>query len=128
MIQILKKKFFYKIFSSQACLPHLLKAKNPHILCLSPPLSMEPKWFGNHVGMHFLVAQMLLVDFLRFEFVFLWFYNSFKNLVMILNYSSQACLPHLLKAKNPHILNISPPLSMAAKWFQGHVGKYLKDD
>jgi citronellol/citronellal dehydrogenase len=35
--------------------------------------------------------------------------------------TSQACLPHLKKAKNPHILNLSPPLNMAPKWFQGHV-------
>jgi len=35
---------------SQACLPHLLKAKNPHILNLSPPLNMEAKWFGPHVA------------------------------------------------------------------------------
>lgn len=34
---------------------------------------------------------------------------------------SQVCLPHLLKSTNPHILNISPPLNMNAKWFQGHV-------
>jgi citronellol/citronellal dehydrogenase len=34
---------------------------------------------------------------------------------------SQACLPHLLKAENPHILNISPPLNMEARWFAGHV-------
>ncbi|MCP5366079.1 MAG: NAD(P)-dependent oxidoreductase [Hyphomicrobiales bacterium] len=34
---------------------------------------------------------------------------------------SQACLPHLLKAANPHILNISPPLNMSAKWFKDHV-------
>jgi citronellol/citronellal dehydrogenase len=34
---------------------------------------------------------------------------------------SQACLPHLLKASNPHILNISPPLNMEARWFAGHV-------
>jgi citronellol/citronellal dehydrogenase len=34
---------------------------------------------------------------------------------------SQACLPHLLKAKNPHILNISPPLTMQARWFAPHV-------
>ncbi|HEY8375976.1 MAG TPA: NAD(P)-dependent oxidoreductase, partial [Nannocystis sp.] len=34
---------------------------------------------------------------------------------------SQACIPHLKKAKNPHILNISPPLSMKAKWFKSHV-------
>jgi len=35
---------------SQACLPHLLKADNPHILTLSPPLNMDPKWFGPHVA------------------------------------------------------------------------------
>ncbi|HET9031716.1 MAG TPA: NAD(P)-dependent oxidoreductase [Dokdonella sp.] len=35
---------------SQACLPHLKKAANPHILNLSPPLNMEPKWFAPHVA------------------------------------------------------------------------------
>jgi citronellol/citronellal dehydrogenase len=35
---------------SQACLPYLKKAKNPHILILSPPLNMKPKWFKNHVA------------------------------------------------------------------------------
>jgi citronellol/citronellal dehydrogenase len=35
---------------SQACLPHLLQARNPHILVLSPPLSMTPRWFGPHVA------------------------------------------------------------------------------
>jgi citronellol/citronellal dehydrogenase len=34
---------------------------------------------------------------------------------------SQACIPHLKKAANPHILNLSPPLSMKEKWFSGHV-------
>ena len=33
---------------------------------------------------------------------------------------SQACIPHLMRASNPHILNISPPLSMDAKWFRNH--------
>jgi citronellol/citronellal dehydrogenase len=33
---------------------------------------------------------------------------------------SQACIPHLAKAKNPHILNLSPPLSMQARWFKDH--------
>jgi len=36
--------------SSQVCLPYLLKAENPHILNISPPLQMEPRWFGNHVA------------------------------------------------------------------------------
>ena len=30
---------------------------------------------------------------------------------------SKYCLPHLLKASNPHILNLSPPLDMSSKWF-----------
>ena len=33
---------------SQACLPHLLQAQNPHILNLSPPLNMESRWFSQH--------------------------------------------------------------------------------
>ena len=35
---------------SQTCLPHLLKASNPHILNLSPPLNMETRWFAPHVA------------------------------------------------------------------------------
>lgn len=35
---------------SQACIPHLRKAQNPHILNNSPPLNMEPRWFGPHVA------------------------------------------------------------------------------
>lgn len=35
--------------------------------------------------------------------------------------ASQLCIPHLAKASNPHILNISPPLNMEQKWFAPHV-------
>jgi len=35
---------------SQACLPQLLRAENPHILVLSPPLDMRAKWFAPHLG------------------------------------------------------------------------------
>ena len=34
---------------------------------------------------------------------------------------SKTCIPHLKKAQNPHILTLSPPLDMQAKWFRGHV-------
>jgi citronellol/citronellal dehydrogenase len=34
---------------------------------------------------------------------------------------SQKCLPHLLEADNPHILNLSPPLNMETRWFAPHV-------
>lgn len=50
---------------SQKCLPHLLKAANPHILNLSPPLNIEARWFAPHVaysmskfGMSFCVLAM----------------------------------------------------------------------
>jgi citronellol/citronellal dehydrogenase len=34
---------------------------------------------------------------------------------------SQQCIPHLKKAANPHILNLSPPLNMETRWFAPHV-------
>jgi len=33
---------------SQKCIPHLMKAANPHVLNLSPPLDFDLKWFANH--------------------------------------------------------------------------------
>ncbi len=35
---------------TRTALPHLLKAANPHVLVLSPPLNMAPYWFGAHVA------------------------------------------------------------------------------
>jgi citronellol/citronellal dehydrogenase len=35
---------------AKLCLPHLLKSTNPHILTMSPPLHMEPKWFKNNLA------------------------------------------------------------------------------
>lgn len=36
--------------ASQACIPHLKKSSNPHILTLSPPLDFKAKWFAPHVA------------------------------------------------------------------------------
>jgi citronellol/citronellal dehydrogenase len=36
--------------TSKACLPHLKRSENPHILMLSPPLDMHPMWFSGHVA------------------------------------------------------------------------------
>ena len=36
--------------TSKACIPHLKKAENPHVLMLSPPLDLAPHWFGSHVA------------------------------------------------------------------------------
>jgi citronellol/citronellal dehydrogenase len=35
---------------SQACIPHLAKAENPHILVLAPPPSLEPRWYAAHLA------------------------------------------------------------------------------
>jgi citronellol/citronellal dehydrogenase len=35
---------------SKACIPHLKRAANPHILTMSPPLSFDPKWFAPFLG------------------------------------------------------------------------------
>ncbi len=37
-------------FCSQAAIPYLSKSPNPHILTLSPPLMMAPKWFKDHLA------------------------------------------------------------------------------
>jgi len=37
-------------FVTKYCIEHLKKAENPHILTLSPPISMNPKWFANHLA------------------------------------------------------------------------------
>lgn len=51
--------------TTQACLPYLKKAANPHVLMLSPPPSLDPKWFAPHtaytiakMGMSFCVLGM----------------------------------------------------------------------
>jgi citronellol/citronellal dehydrogenase len=36
--------------TSQACLPHLVKSANPHILNIAPPLNMDPDWFAPYLA------------------------------------------------------------------------------
>jgi citronellol/citronellal dehydrogenase len=36
--------------TSKACLPHLKQAANPHVLMISPPLDMSPRWFAGHTA------------------------------------------------------------------------------
>ncbi len=53
-------------------------------------------------------------DFKRFDLMF--GINTRGTLL-----TSKVCLPFLRKSANPHILMLSPPLDMQAKWFAGHV-------
>lgn len=36
--------------TSRACIPYLKKSKNPHILTMSPPINLDPKWFKEHLA------------------------------------------------------------------------------
>ncbi|MCB1501169.1 MAG: NAD(P)-dependent oxidoreductase [Bauldia sp.] len=47
--------------TTQACLPYLAKADNPHVLMLSPPLDMKPQWFSGHVAYSIAKYGMSLV-------------------------------------------------------------------
>ncbi|UKE74137.1 SDR family oxidoreductase [Xanthomonas graminis] len=46
---------------AQACLPHLLRSANPHILTLAPPPSLDPKWWAPHTGYTLAKMGMSLV-------------------------------------------------------------------
>jgi citronellol/citronellal dehydrogenase len=37
-------------FVTKACIPHLKRSTNPHILTLSPPINLDPKWFDKHLA------------------------------------------------------------------------------
>ena len=47
--------------ASRACLPHLLKANTPHILNLSPPPNLDPRWLGPHTAYTIAKYNMSLV-------------------------------------------------------------------
>lgn len=34
--------------TTQACIPHLRKSDNPHVVMLCPPISLNPKWLASH--------------------------------------------------------------------------------
>jgi len=36
--------------ASRACIPHLKRAPNPHVLNMSPPIDLDPKWLARHVA------------------------------------------------------------------------------
>lgn len=50
------------------------------------------------------------------KFDLMWQVNARATFLM-----SRACIPYLLKADNPHILTLSPPINLAEKWFAPHL-------
>ena len=49
-LHILIQMFTCFFIRSKLCLPHLKKAKNPHILNITPPLNMRPSWYAENFG------------------------------------------------------------------------------
>jgi citronellol/citronellal dehydrogenase len=35
---------------TRACLPHLRRGRNPHVVMIAPPLDLRPEWFAAHLG------------------------------------------------------------------------------
>ncbi len=60
------------------------------------------------------LTPTLLTELKRFD---LMFHVNVRGTFLM----SKLCIPFLQKAQNPHILNISPPLNMEAKWFMNNV-------
>ncbi len=54
---------FNFICRTKTCLPYLKKGTNPHILNLSPPLSLKPQWFANNVAYTIAKYNMSLFAF-----------------------------------------------------------------
>jgi citronellol/citronellal dehydrogenase len=61
--------------------------------------------------------QLSPIDKTDFRRVDLMFGINTRGTLLV----TKTCLPHLAKAANPHVLMLSPPLDMKAKWFAGHV-------
>ncbi|MGH6827892.1 MAG: SDR family oxidoreductase [Rhizomicrobium sp.] len=114
---------------SKYCLPHLLKARNPHVLVLSPPLDLDPKWFAPHTayslakyGMSLCVLGMAAEFAGRVAFNALWPRTAIATAAIRFAWSSEA----LGRCRSPDILADAAYLLFSKpKSFSGH---FLIDD
>ncbi len=116
---------------SKLCLPHLLKASNPHVLSLSPPLEINPKWFAGHTayslakyGMSLCVLGMAAEFSGRVAFNALWPRTAIAT-AAIQNYLGGA--PAMRQCRKPEIVADAAYAIFGkdAKSFSGH---FLIDD
>ncbi|VDO98832.1 unnamed protein product [Soboliphyme baturini] len=50
LMQNVNARGTFLVYRVEKCIPYLKKAENPHILNISPPLNMNPKWFRDHIA------------------------------------------------------------------------------
>lgn len=55
------------------------------------------------------------------EFPAIIYCTELHFMTLVPSHRSKICLPYLKVGKNPHILNLSPPLNLNPVWFQNHV-------
>src|SRR5574337_476850 len=79
---------------TRTCLPYLKQASNPHVLMLSPPLNLDPKWFAPHTG---LIREQIDLD----------------SAFMVVSHKSA---PNLAGVKNWLATQSPPPVAGRAGW------------
>jgi citronellol/citronellal dehydrogenase len=115
---------------SKLCVPHLLKADNPHVLMLSPPLDMQPKWFAGHTaysmakyGMSMCVLGMAAEFSGRIAFNALWPRTAIATAAIRLAMGSPDAARH---CRTPEILaDAAHAIFVKPKIFSGN---FLIDD
>jgi citronellol/citronellal dehydrogenase len=115
---------------SKLCIPHLLKAENPHVLMLSPPLDMQPKWFAGHTaysmakyGMSMCVLGMAAEFSGRIAFNALWPRTAIATAAIRLAMGSADAARH---CRTPQILADAAYAIFAKP--KGFSGNFLIDD
>jgi citronellol/citronellal dehydrogenase len=116
--------------TSKYCLPHLLKAGNPHVLMLSPPLDLATKWFASHTayslakyGMSLCVLGMAAEFQDRVAFNALWPRTAIATSALTLAWNGDELAR---RARKPEILaDAACLLFIKPKSFSGH---FLIDD
>jgi citronellol/citronellal dehydrogenase len=116
---------------SKACLPHLLKSDNPHVLTLSPPLNFEAKWFQHHVAYSMAKFGMSLVTLgMAAEFKGKVAFNSLWPRTIIATAAIEFAVGNsdmMRKARKPTIM-ADAAAEILSRDFKTCSGNYFIDD
>jgi citronellol/citronellal dehydrogenase len=116
---------------SKACLPHLLKSANPHVLTLSPPLNFEARWFQHHVAYSMAKFGMSLVTLgMAAEFKGKVAFNSLWPRTIIATAAIEFAVGNadmMRNARKPSIM-ADAAAEILARDFKTCTGNYFIDD
>ncbi len=116
---------------SKACLPHLMKSANPHVLTLSPPLNFEARWFQHHVAYSMAKFGMSLVTLgMAAEFKDKVAFNSLWPRTIIATAAIEFAVGNadmMRNARKPSIM-ADAAVAILARDFKTCTGNYFIDD